>query len=61
MNTKATSRVKGTKITSKLTFLRKEYGDAMVERVLASLEPADQAKARSALTHKDYDQGAWKP
>ncbi len=44
MNTEFVSKVKGTKITSKLVFLRNEYGDSMVERVLDAVDSEDRQK-----------------
>ena len=55
MNTKDKSKVKGTKITSKLKFLREEYGDAMVEMVVASLEPGDQVLLGAIVDLGWYD------
>ncbi len=43
------SKVKGTKIKSKFTFLRRRYSDAMVERVLAAMEPSDQSQLKTVL------------
>lgn len=39
------ARIKGSKLTSKLEFLRKVYGDEMVPHVLEALDP----EAREAL------------
>ena len=55
MSTNPASKVKGTKITSKLTFLRKEYGEAMVDRVLESMEPTDRAVLSSVVDLGWYD------
>ena len=49
MNTTSRSKVKGTKITSKLTFLREEYGDAMAQSVLESLAQDDRLKLEAAV------------
>ncbi|MGD2114744.1 MAG: DUF2378 family protein [Acidobacteriota bacterium] len=45
----ATDQVKGTKITSKLSFVRDVYGDDWAQRVLDSLAPEDREQVRTAL------------
>jgi uncharacterized protein (TIGR02265 family) len=45
----ATGEVKGTKITSKLAFVRDVYGEDWAQRVLESLAPEDGEKVRTAL------------
>ncbi|MEW6207033.1 MAG: heme NO-binding domain-containing protein [Acidobacteriota bacterium] len=43
------ANVKGSKISSKLAFVRDEYGDEMVTEVVRSLGPADQESLRMIL------------
>jgi predicted hydrocarbon binding protein len=43
------ANVKGSKISSKLAFVRDEYGDEMVAEVVRSLGPADQESLRMIL------------
>ncbi len=43
------ANVKGSKISSKLAFVRNEYGEAMVAEVVSSLGPADQEALRMVL------------
>ncbi|MEM7352994.1 MAG: heme NO-binding domain-containing protein [Acidobacteriota bacterium] len=43
------SKVKGTKINSKINFLQEKYGDNVVEKVLGSLSPEDQSQLRSIV------------
>jgi len=43
------AKVKGTKITSKVAFVRDEYGDEGVENLLASLPEDDRKAVRTAL------------
>jgi hypothetical protein len=48
------SRVKGGKISSKLAFVRSHYGEAMVQKVLSSMEPADQIDLKIVLDTNWY-------
>lgn len=50
------AQVKGTKITSKLTFLRQEYGEEIVEQVTAALPEEDRARLRVVLDLGWYPQ-----
>lgn len=42
-------RVKGTKLTSKLAFVRERYGEEGVTRLLEGLDPSDAAAVRTAV------------
>lgn len=50
------SNVKGSKLTSKLSFLRERYGDDSVEKVIAAMPPEDQATLRFVLDVSWYPQ-----
>ena len=49
MSTRTISKVKGTKIKSKLAFLEQEYGASIVERVLDSIEPGNRSSLSSVV------------
>ncbi|HYL99469.1 MAG TPA: hypothetical protein VEZ90_10980, partial [Blastocatellia bacterium] len=49
------ARVKGGKISSKLSFVKDNYGPEMVEHVLASLSKADQSDLKLILDTGWYD------
>lgn len=48
------SQIKGSKLTSKIAFVRRAYGDAMVERVIEALPAADQPLLRDVLDIRWY-------
>ena len=49
------SKVKGTKISSKISFVKEAYGDAVVDRVFASLSPEDRIRMSSVVDLGWYD------
>jgi len=53
------AEVKGTKITSKLEFVRQRYGAEALERVLAALPPAHREAVAHALPIGWYDLAAY--
>ena len=48
------SKVKGSKITSKLAFVRNEYGEAALTAMVRSMEPTDQESLRMVLDTSWY-------
>ena len=48
------AQIKGSKLSSKLVFLRQQFGESGVERVLAAMSDADRAALKSVIDLKWY-------